>query len=167
MQVQPLILLHFERSISMKHQAAAAVLFLSLSAVFSAPSAAASTVPGGSATDRATPSDAKVAAPEDIAQAANISNSAQQQELTLDQANAWAQANSYTLKTAAQDLERKDLELKRAPMPWEPYNFHLIWKNRIPQPATLLGETTPPLTCPTCPPRSRLNLPKIRFIFRP
>ncbi|GJM72724.1 hypothetical protein HMSSN036_49400 [Paenibacillus macerans] len=72
----------------MKHQAAAAVLFLSLSVVFSAPSAAASAV-------------------EDIAQAANISNSAQQQELTLDQANAWAQANSYTLKTAAQDLERK------------------------------------------------------------
>ncbi|MDU5945846.1 MAG: TolC family protein [Paenibacillus macerans] len=79
----------------MKHQAAAAVLFLSLSAVFSAPSAAASAV-------------------EDIAQTANISNSAQQQELTLDQANAWAQANSYTLKTAAQDLERKDLELKKS-----------------------------------------------------
>ncbi|MCM3700651.1 TolC family protein [Paenibacillus macerans] len=79
----------------MKHQAAAAVLFLSLSAVFSAPSTAASNI-------------------EDIAQTANISNSAQQQELTLDQANAWAQANSYTLKTAAQDLERKDLELKKS-----------------------------------------------------
>lgn len=87
----------------MKHQAVAAVLLLSFSAALSVPSAAASTAPSFSEATQTVRQDAKA-----------TSSSAQQQELTLDQAIAWAQTNSYTLKTAAQDLERKDLELKKS-----------------------------------------------------
>ncbi|WP_025680802.1 TolC family protein [Paenibacillus massiliensis] len=105
----------------MKHQPAAAVLLLSLSAALSMPSAvgaaggSTSTAPLGTEAALSTSSQqAKTTAPTATTQTVNSSNNAQQQDLTLEQANIWAQANSYTLKTAAQDLERKDLELKKS-----------------------------------------------------
>jgi len=104
----------------MKHQPAAAVLLLSLSAALSMPSAvgaaggSTSIAPSGSKVASTASPQTQSATPTATAQTSNSNTSAQQQELTLEQANAWAQANSYTLKTAAQDLERKDLELKKS-----------------------------------------------------
>ncbi|WP_018883482.1 TolC family protein [Paenibacillus massiliensis] len=111
----------------MKHQPAAAVLLLSLSAVLSMPSAAGAAVistpiaPSGTGAAQGTLSSTNAVTPAFTAETsqsanrnANASASAKQQELTLEQANAWAQANSFTLKTSAQDLERKNLELKKS-----------------------------------------------------
>lgn len=103
----------------MKHQPAAAVLLLSLSAALmpsavEAAGGSTSIAPSGSKVASTASSLTQSATPAATAQTSNSNTSAQQQELTLEQANAWAQANSYTLKTAAQDLERKDLELKKS-----------------------------------------------------
>ncbi|WP_018752932.1 TolC family protein [Paenibacillus sanguinis] len=107
----------------MKHQPVTAVLLLSLSAALSMPLAvgaagnSASIMPSGTELAQATLAPASGLTPVVISQASQLANantSAKQQELTLEQANAWAQANSFGLKTSAQELERKNLELKKS-----------------------------------------------------